>query len=41
MELYQDGISRVMIEEPGSNRFRIAEQPILTEGVDLRPVSDL
>ena len=37
MQMYQDGIARFMIQEPGADRFRIAEQPILTEGVDLRP----
>jgi len=41
MWLYQDGISRITIDEPKSGRFRVAEQPILTEGVHLRPVEDI
>lgn len=39
--MYQDGIARFAIEEPDSNRFRVSQEPILTEGVDLRPVSHL
>ena len=36
--LYEDGIARVTIDEPESDRFRISEQPILTEGINLKPV---
>ena len=38
LSLYEDGIARVTIAEPESDRFRISEQPILTEGIDLKPV---
>lgn len=37
--MYEDGIARVTIEEPESGRFRISEQPILTEGISIKPVS--
>ena len=29
MTLYQDGIARIMVEEPHSGRFRVSQQPIL------------
>ena len=41
MWLYQDGITRVTIEEPNSDRYRVSEEPILTEGTNLRPVANL
>lgn len=41
MWLYQDGITRVAIGEPNADRYRVSEEPILTEGTNLRPVANL
>ena len=41
MWIYEDGIARVAIEEPDSGRFRVSQEPILTEGIDLTLVKDV